>query len=92
MRGLTRPYPGAFTSLAGRRVHVWKVEPVGGAGPGPGIVGNPDSTDPPLVGAGTGMVRVLDASFEGREQDDAGAFDRVADVLRLEGRFDDVSA
>ncbi|MBZ0269182.1 methionyl-tRNA formyltransferase [bacterium] len=87
VRGLTRPYPGAFTQLTGRRVHVWKVRPLDGAGPGPGVVENAASTDPPIVGANTGRVQILDASFEGDAEE--GAFERVANVLRIEGRFDE---
>lgn len=87
VRGLTRPYPGAFTRLTGRRVHVWKVRPLEGPGPGPGCVGNASSSAPPVVGTGAGRVQLLDASFEGDAAE--GAFERVANVLRVEGRFDE---
>jgi methionyl-tRNA formyltransferase len=87
VRGLTRPYPGAFSRLTGRRVHVWKVRPLDGPGPGPGIVENTASTEPPIVGAAAGRVQILDASFEGDAEE--GAFERVANVLRIEGRFDE---
>lgn len=85
VRALTRPYPGAFTSLAGQRVFVWKVRPLEGGGPGPGVVvpGNGDL----IVGAGAGRVRLLDASMEGDAE--PGALRRVESRLRAEGRFDE---
>ncbi|MEZ5066584.1 MAG: methionyl-tRNA formyltransferase [bacterium] len=69
VRGLTRPYPGAFTSLGGRRVVVWKVRVVPGEGPGPGRVAS--ATDRWLVGAGRGQVEILDAEYadEGATKD-----------------------
>lgn len=89
VRGLTRPYPGAFASLGGRRVHVWRVRPLEGSGPGPGVVergGGEAGEDGTIVGAGTGRVCLLDASFQGEEGPDA--LHRVANRLLAEGRFD----
>lgn len=91
VRGLTRPYPGAFTTLAGRRVNIWKVRLVEEAGPGPGVVLPSLDVDRVLVGAGAGMVELLDASFandEAAEQDPARALHRLSLALRVEGAFD----
>lgn len=89
VRGLTRPYPGAFAELGGRRVHLWQVRPCEGGGPGPGVVARPDAADQVAVGAGAGAVRILDASFDGDTED--GALARVANQLRVEGGFDNAS-
>jgi methionyl-tRNA formyltransferase len=89
VRGLTRPYPGAFASIGGRRVQVWKVRPVSGAGPGPGRV-DAVETARVLVGAGSGAVEVLDASFAEGAASEAGL--DVAAALRRAGGFDGASA
>lgn len=63
VRGLTRPYPGAFTELDGREIKVWKVRLLEGPGLGPGVVeSRDDSGRPRIVGAGAGHVEILDAS------------------------------
>jgi len=83
VRGLTRPYPGAFSSVAGRRVMIWKAVPRAGAGPGPGLV---DASAPGLVvGAGTGAVEVVDASFA--DDETPAAFSHVVTEARRAGRF-----
>jgi len=84
VRGLTRPYPGAFSAVGGRRVRVWKVRPLAEPAPGPGVV-DPAAGDRLLVGAGDGAVEILDASRD--DAPDAAAED-VAAWLRREGRFD----
>lgn len=84
VRGLTRPYPGAFSEVGGRKVHVWKVRPLEGGGPGPGILA-PDERRI-VIGAGVGAVEMLDAGLDG--DDRAGAFDRAAGALRRSGSFD----
>jgi methionyl-tRNA formyltransferase len=83
VRGLTRPYPGAFTELAGRRVIVWRVRPRSALGAGPGVL-SPD-LGRLVVGAGTGTVEILSASYEADESPDA--FERVARDLRMHGKF-----
>ena len=83
VRGLTRPYPGAFSSAGGRRVHVWKVRPVEGAGPGAGRVGG--EAGRLIAGSADGAVEILDATLP--DAPDAGLED-VAAVLRRAGRFD----
>jgi methionyl-tRNA formyltransferase len=78
VRGLTRPYPGAFGRALGRRVFVWKVRPAGGEGPGPGVIRA--AGDTVLAGAGHGAVEILDVTFAA---DDApGARERALAALR----------
>jgi len=88
VRGLTRPYPGAFTWLGGHRVQVWKVRPLEGGGPGPGAAehGAAVAEEGSIVGAGAGRVQLLDVSFEGEEG--GAALHRVANRLLVEGAFD----
>jgi len=85
VRGLTRPYPGAFAFLGGREVRIWKVRPLDGGGPGPGRLG--PAPERLVIGAGAGAVELLDASMAGDEA--AGALGRVAAELRTRGGFDD---
>lgn len=89
VRGLTRPYAGAFTWLGGRVVRVWKVRPLSGTGPGPALAvappGGADGNRPLVVGAGDGAVELLDASFAG--DDSASAMARVRSELSRRGRF-----
>ncbi|NNE42819.1 MAG: methionyl-tRNA formyltransferase [Gemmatimonadetes bacterium] len=72
VRGLTRPYPGAFSHAGGRKVTVWKVRPSGrpaegaapaGKAPAPGSV-VADGTRI-IAGTGGGAVEILDAEVEG---------------------------
>ena len=37
VRAQTRPYPGAFTTLAGERVHIWEATPAGPVEGAPGV-------------------------------------------------------
>lgn len=56
MRAVTRPYPGAFTFLDGRKVFIWKATPLDedtGAAPGT-VVGR----EPLVIAADKGAVRV----------------------------------
>lgn len=60
VRGVTHPYPGAFTVLNGEKIFIWKASPVDendGAPPGTVI-----SAEPLIVAAGEGAVRVDEKS------------------------------
>ena len=59
VRGLTRPYPGAFSDAGEERVRVWKVEPVAASAPEAGRCRF--DGDDVLVGTGDGAVRIADA-------------------------------
>jgi methionyl-tRNA formyltransferase len=89
VRGLTRPYTGAFSEVGGRVVRIWKVRPLPGKGPGPGIVQpravGDDERGPLVVGAGEGLVELLAASFAG--DDSTSAMARVRSELSRSGRF-----
>ncbi|HMB68504.1 MAG TPA: methionyl-tRNA formyltransferase [bacterium] len=82
VRGLTRPYPGAFSAVGGGRVRIWKVRPLDGTGPGPGRIQG--ETGRVAAGAGDGAVEILDATLDGAP--DASPEDVAADLLR-QGAF-----
>lgn len=65
VRAVARPYPGAFTALAGRRLMVWKarVAPPGITGGGPARPGEVLTTAPPVVAAGEGAVELVEAGW-----------------------------
>jgi methionyl-tRNA formyltransferase len=55
VRAVTRPWPGAFTTAAGRRMMIWSGEPEDGTGrPGEVLPGN-------AVAAGRGIFRIADS-------------------------------
>ncbi len=54
IRGVTHPYPGAFTELNGEKIIIWSAWPVEGVAE-PGLV---VSTAPLLVGTGRGVLEV----------------------------------
>ncbi|HUJ69778.1 MAG TPA: formyltransferase family protein, partial [Syntrophorhabdales bacterium] len=72
VRAVTHPYPGAFTSLDGRKLLVWKALPQEGTAEGPaGLV---LSVDPFLVRCGQGSLRLDSVELEGEEEMDGRAF------------------
>jgi methionyl-tRNA formyltransferase len=70
VRGVTHPYPGAFTHLDGRKVVVWSAWPVEGTGEPGRIV----STTPLLVGTGEGLLEIRSLQVEGEEEMSAAAW------------------
>ena len=70
IRGVTHPYPGAFTFLEGRKVVVWQAWPVEGSGEPGEVV----STEPLLVGTGVGLLEIKSLQFEGDAEISATAF------------------
>jgi methionyl-tRNA formyltransferase len=70
VRGVTHPYPGAFSFLDGRKVTIWQAWPVGGEG-APGRV---VSTDPLLVGTGVGVLEIRSLQCEEEEEVSAEIF------------------
>ncbi len=70
IRGVTHPYPGAFTSLNGSKVVIWSAWPVEGKGEPGKIV----STEPLLVGTGEGLLEIRSLQVEGEEELLAAAF------------------
>lgn len=70
IRGVTHPYPGAFTRLDGRQVIIWRAWPV----PGTGEPGRVVAADPPLVGTGDGLLELRVLQSEGNQEESAAAF------------------
>ena len=67
IRGLS-PFPGAWTTLAGRRVKLLRSSPARGAGaPGQVLEGF-------IVACGKGAVEITEAQIEGRERQGTNAF------------------
>jgi methionyl-tRNA formyltransferase len=64
VRGVTHPYPGAFTYLDGKRVTVWQAWPVEGKGEAGEVV----SVAPLLVATGEGLLEIRSLQFEGEEE------------------------
>lgn len=61
VRAVTRPYPGAFSHISGKKCLVWQVTEEPGAGKRPGAL---LATDPPVVACGSGAVRLDFAQTE----------------------------
>lgn len=64
IRGVTRPFPGAFGLAGGRRIRIWAAEPVPGPAPGrPGeIVGRAGRAL--RIACGSGHLDVLESQWE----------------------------
>jgi methionyl-tRNA formyltransferase len=81
VRALTHPYPGAFTTLAGRRVWIWKASPWR-PGPGGSAPARPrpgmwrlEGTPPRLVaGTGDGELSLERVQFDGDPELDGSVF------------------
>src|SRR4029079_11130202 len=67
VRAVTHPYPGAFTTLGGRRLLVWWALPVAGVNAEPGTVTTVDA-DGITVAAGEGAVRLVTLQLEGQPE------------------------
>lgn len=72
IRGVTHPYPGAFTTLNGEKIIIWQAWPVAGSGEPGRIV----STEPLLVGTGEGLLEIRSLQVEREEE--TGTADFVA--------------
>ena len=73
VRAVTHPYPGAFTSLGGRKLYVWWAVPEEAAGgeAKPGLVLNTSGKGIP-VATGKGVLRIIRAQWEGGEEKEGG--------------------
>jgi methionyl-tRNA formyltransferase len=70
IRGVTHPYPGAFTHLDGHKVVIWSAWPVEGrAEPGQVI-----STSPLVVGTGDGLLEIKKLQVDGEIEITAAAY------------------
>jgi len=72
VRGVTHPYPGAFTFLDGRKVFVWEALPVAGTAGAGAII----SDSPLLVGTGEGLLEIRSLQIE--PEGEKGAADLTA--------------
>jgi methionyl-tRNA formyltransferase len=70
IRGVTHPYPGAFTHLDGHKVVIWSAWPVEGQGEPGQVV----STAPLLVGTGDGLLEIRSLQVEGEEETSTADF------------------
>jgi len=70
IRGVTHPYPGAFTYLNGTKVFVWQAWPKKGSGEPGRIV----SHNPLLVGTGDGVLELKMLQLEGEPEEAAHTF------------------
>lgn len=75
VRGVTHPYPGAFSRIDGRKVTIWQAWPVEGSGEPGRVV----STAPLTIGTGEGLLQIRSLQFEGEEEAPAAV---VADKLK----------
>ena len=64
IRGVTHPYPGAFTFLHDNKVIIWKALPRSGQGK-PGQI---MSQNPLLIGTGDGLLELLSLQVEGNAE------------------------
>ena len=70
IRGVTHPYPGAFSHLDGRKVVIWTAWPVEGSGEPGRIV----SQCPLLVGTGEGLLEIRSLQAEDGAEVSAAGF------------------
>lgn len=70
IRGVTHPYPGAFTFLDGRKIVVWQAWSVEGSAKPGEIV----SVNPLLVGTGEGLLEIRSLQAEGEDELPAETF------------------
>jgi methionyl-tRNA formyltransferase len=78
IRGLTSPYPGAFTFYEGRRVTIWQAQPVERpaqyVGRIAGAVAGISKADGYVdVLTGDGVLRILEVQFEGEHRTTASS-------------------
>jgi methionyl-tRNA formyltransferase len=70
IRGVTHPYPGAFTFLAGQKIIIWQAWPVEGSGEPGRIV----STEPLLAGTGEGLLEIRALQVDGEAETTAAIY------------------
>jgi len=82
IRGVTHPYPGAFTFLDGSKLLIWQAWPVAGKGRAGEIV-----SDRPLrVGTGDGLLEIRSLQLEHEQEQGAAEF--IANHPGVVKRFD----
>jgi methionyl-tRNA formyltransferase len=76
IRGVTHPYPGAFTGLNGKKVTIWSAVPTAGEGEPGRIV----SITPLLVGTGSGLLEIRTLQEEEHPEQEASTYARQAEL------------
>jgi methionyl-tRNA formyltransferase len=76
IRGVTHPYPGAFTHLDGKKIVIWSAVPAEGEGEPGRIV----SLAPLLVGTGSGLLEIRSLQEDDNAELEAAAFARQSDL------------
>lgn len=76
VRGVTHPYPGAFTHLDGKKIVIWSAVPTEGEGEPGKIV----SLAPLLVGTGSGLLEIRSLQEEEDAELEAAAYARQTDL------------
>lgn len=70
IRGVTHPYPGAFTYLDGKKITIWQAWPVEGTGESGRIL----SHRPLLIGTGQGVLELRSLQPDGGQECSAAEF------------------
>jgi len=70
VRGVTHPYPGAFSFLDGRKAIVWQAWPLEGSG----VPGQIVSRSPLVVATGHGLLEIRSLQVEGEQEYSAADF------------------
>lgn len=70
IRGVTHPYPGAFTYLDAKKVVIWQAWPLKGRGEPGRII----SRIPLQVGTGEGLLEIRSLQVDGQPEETAAAF------------------
>ena len=70
IRGVTHPYPGAFTFLNGNKVIIWQAWPQEGVAT-PGLI---VSHSPLLIATGNGLLEIRSLQVEGEQECSAAGF------------------
>ena len=71
MRAVTHPYPGAFTTLAGKKLFIWNGRPLAAPGADPHLPGQITARLPGeglLVATGEGHFLITQAQWEGEPE------------------------
>jgi len=76
VRGVTHPYPGAFTMLNGKKIVIWSAAPAEGEGEPGKIV----SLAPLLVGTGSGLLEIRRLQEEEDAELEAASYTRQAEL------------
>jgi methionyl-tRNA formyltransferase len=70
VRAVAHPYPGAFTSIDGKKLYLWQASPLGDLQGRPGEV---LSSNPLRVAAGRGALEIRTLQWEGRNEEESSS-------------------